>query len=118
MPTETYVFAVLVTGAVLIVGHLTRLWRTVIHHKTLREAIIRGNGSLEPLVAEGIEPAAPAYNDGRNGLLLVTVALALVVFALIQGDADDIRNLAGVAVFPGFAGAALLGRAWWLRNRA
>lgn len=118
MPTETYVFAVLVTGAVLVVGHIVRLWRTAIHHKTIREAISRNSESVAPMIAQGLEPPAPTYNDGRNGLLLVTLALALFTFALIQGDADDIKNLSGAAVFPGFAGLALLGRAWWMRNRA
>ncbi len=117
MPSETFVFAVLVTGGVLIVGHLVRLWRTAILHKTLREAISRNNESLGPLLADGIEPPAPAYNDGRNGILLIAVALAMISFALIQGDPDDIKTLGGAAVFPGFAGLALLGRAWWQQRQ-
>lgn len=117
MPSETFVFAVWMIGAVLIVAHLVRLWRTAIIHKTLRDAISRDNNSLGPLLAEGIEPPAPVYNDGRNGILLIAVALALATFGLIQGDPDDIRNLGGAAVFPGFAGIALLGRAWWQQRR-
>lgn len=117
MPSETFVFAVLTIGVVMIVAHLVRLLRTAILHKTLREAISRDNASLGPLLAEGIEPAAPAYNDGRNGILLIALALAMAAFALIQGDPDDIRNLGGAAVFPGFAGLALLGRAWWQQRQ-
>ena len=117
MPTETFPFAIIAVAVVMIVGHLVRLWRTAMHHRTLREAILRGGDALAPLLREGLEPPAPAYNDGRNGLLLVTLATALVTFGLIQGDADDIRNLSGAAVFPGVAGIALLGRAWWARTR-
>ena len=117
MPSEFFTFGVLATAIVLIVGHLTRLWRTAIHHRTLRDAISRDSDSIKPLLSEGLEPPAPRPDDGRNALLLIALALALVAFGLIQGDPDDIRNLAGGAVFPGFVGIALLVRERWLKPR-
>jgi len=115
MPSEFFTFGVIATAIVLIVGHLVRLWRTAIFHKTLRDAISRGGDGLQPLLAEGLEPEPPRPNDARNGVLLIAIALALVAFGLIQGDPDDIRNLAGGAVFPGFAGIALLVRERWFK---
>jgi hypothetical protein len=117
MPTEVFTFGVIGTVMVLITAQIVRLWRTAIFHKTLRDAISRGNDTLAPLVAEGLEPPPQPGNDLRNALILIAIALALVAFGLIQGDEDDIRNLSGAAVFPGFVGLALLIRERWLKSR-
>ena len=117
MPTEFFTFGVIATAIVLIVGHLVRLWRTAIHHRTLRDAISRDSDKLQPLLSEGLEPAPSRPDDTRNALLLIALALALVAFGLIQGDPEDIRSLSGGAVFPGFVGLALLVRDRWLKPR-
>lgn len=117
MPSEVFVFGVLATAVVLVIGHIVRLWRTAIFHKTLRDAISRGADSLEPLLAQGIEPPPSPANDTRNALVLVAIALAMIAFGLIQGDADDIRNLSSAAVFPGFVGIALFVRDRWFSPR-
>ena len=48
------VFAVLTTGAVLIIIQLGRLWRAGMLHKTIREAISRDNPAVRELLA-GVE---------------------------------------------------------------
>jgi hypothetical protein len=117
MPSEFFTFGVLAIMFVAITGHLVRLWRTAIFHKTLRDAISRNHEALPGLLSEGLEPAPPRPDDARNALLLIALALAMVAFGLIQGDPDDIRNLAGGAVFPGFVGIALLVRERWFKPR-
>jgi hypothetical protein len=117
MPSEFFTFGVIGTTIVLIVGHLVRLRRTSIFHKTLRDAISRNHEALPGLLSDGLEPAPARPDDARNALLLIALALAMVAFGLIQGDPDDIRNLAGGAVFPGFVGIALLVRERWFKPR-
>lgn len=117
MGEDVLIFAVLTTGAVLIVSHLGRLYRTSVQHRTIREAISRDNASVPALLA-GIEEQQPtAANDDRTAFVLIALALALFGFGLIQGDADDLRNMSGAALFPLFVGAALLLRFWWARRR-
>jgi hypothetical protein len=117
MGQDVLIFAVLTTGAVLIVAHLARLYRTSVQHRTIREAISRDNASVPALLAGIEEPQPGTGNDDRTGFVLVALALALFGFGLIQGDADDIRNLSGAALFPLFVGVALLIRFWLVRRR-
>jgi len=117
MPSEVFAIGVIATMLVLITGHLVRLSRTAIFHKTLRDAISRGVDSVQPLLAEGMEPAPPPANDARNAVILLAIALAMVAFGLIQGDPDDIRNLSSAAVFPAFVGIALFARERWFPPR-
>ena len=63
---------------------------------------------------DGIEDKPAPSRDDRSGLVLLALAAAIVGFGAIQGDADDLRNMAGVALFPGFVGTALLGRFWYM----
>jgi hypothetical protein len=52
MGEDVLIFAVLTTGAVLIVSHLGRLYRTSVQHRTIREAISRDNASVPALLAD------------------------------------------------------------------
>jgi hypothetical protein len=110
MGEDVLIFAVLTTGAVLIISHAGRLLRTMVLHKTVREAISRDNAAVPELLKGIEEPQQGAGNDDRTGLVLVALAAALFLFGLIQGDADDLRNMGGAALFPAFVGAALLVR--------
>jgi hypothetical protein len=117
MGEDVLVFAVLTTGAVLIVSHLGRLYRTSVQHRTIREAISRDNASVPALLAGIEEPQPGTANDDRTGIVLIALALALFGFGLLQGDPDDLRNMGGAALFPGFVGIALLLRYWFARRR-
>ena len=117
MGQDVLIFAILTTGAVLIIAHLSRLYRTSVQHKTIREALIRNSDSVPALLAGTEEPQPGTANDDRTGMVLIALALAMMGFALIQGDADDIRNLGGSSLFPLFIGAALLIRHRLMRGR-
>jgi hypothetical protein len=43
-------------------------------------------------------------------LVLIALGAALFCYGLIQGGEENIRQLSGLALFPLFVGAALLGR--------
>ena len=117
MGEDVLVFAVLTTGAVLIISHAGRLLRTMVLHKTIREAISRDNEAVPELLKGVEEPQSGTSNDDRTGLVLLALALALFLFGLIQGDPDDLRTMGGAALFPAFVGAALLVRYFWAKRR-
>jgi hypothetical protein len=117
MGEDILIFAVLVTGAVLIVTQIGRLWRASIQHKTIREAISRDSASVPALLAGIEEPKPSGSNDDRTAFVLIALALALFLFGLIQGDADDLRNMGGAALFPGLVGLALLIRHHFAKQR-
>lgn len=117
MDQDVLIFAVLTTGAVLVVTQLGRLIKAAIQHRTIREAISRNNDSVHALLA-GVEEEQPSgSNDDRTALVLLALALALFLFGLIQGRPDDLRNLGGAALFPGMVGLALLLRYHLARKR-
>jgi len=115
MQADILIFAILTTGAVLIVAQVARMLRTAMLHRTVREAISRDSNAIPALMA-GIEEKAAPSSDDRSGLVLIALGLAVFLFGLIQGDADDIRNMAGIALFPVLVGAALLGRFLYRRR--
>jgi hypothetical protein len=112
------IFAILTTGAVLISIQLGRLWRAGMLHKTIREAISRGNASVAELVAGVDEEQKPAgANDDRTALVLIALGLALLAFSALQGSEEALRQMGGASVFPIFVGIALLIRQRLLRKR-
>lgn len=112
------VIAALTTGAVLIMIQLSRLWRAAMQHKTIREAISRDSNAVPELLTV-IEPEQrpSGSNDDRTAMVLIALGLALIGFALIQGGADDIKNMGGAALFPIFVGLALLLRQYLAGKR-
>lgn len=94
-----------------------RIMRVYAMHKTVREAMSR-NSDLTPDLLDRIErDKGTSFGDGRIGIVLVAIAAAIIVFGLIEGDANGIRETLEIAIFPLFVGAALLGRLWYLRRR-
>jgi hypothetical protein len=115
MTFDVLIFAILTTGAVLIVGQVARLLRMAMLHRTIRKAIDRDSAAVPDLLA-GIEEKPAPNTDDRTGLVLIALAAAVFLFGVIQGDAEDIRNMGGIALFPAFVGAALLGRFLYIRR--
>ena len=109
MEFDVLIFAVLTTGAVLIITQFARVIRTGMLHRTIRSAINKDSPAV-PALLEGIEDKAGPSSDDRTGLVLIALAAAVFLFGVVQGDAEDIRNMAGIALFPFFVGAALLAR--------
>jgi hypothetical protein len=102
----------IVTGIVLAVTQLARLRRAAILHRTIREAIA-SNSPLAPKLIEKLDEKPTYRTDARTGLVLLALAVALILFALIQGGPLILRPFIAVAMFPACVGAALLGRAWF-----
>jgi len=113
------VVAAVTTGLVLFSIQLFRLWRTAIQQKTIREALSRDSAAIpELLAAIEPEPRPTGANDDRTAMVLIALGLALVGFALIQGDVDDIKNMGGAALFPILVGIALLLRQYLTAKRS
>ena len=107
---EVDIIITLAIAAVILflIAQGSRIIRSVAMHRTLRQAIEKG----QPLDAELIDRfdkvAEPGAIDQRIGFVLVAGALALLAAGLVQGDVEKIRNMATAAMFPLFVGAALL----------
>ena len=99
----------IVTAIVLVVNQLVRLRVASLLHKTIREAV-SANNPLAPKLIEKLDQKPTAESDARTGLVLLAVALAFILFGVIQGRFDWVRSLAGIAMFPAMVGAALLWR--------
>ncbi|HYJ29256.1 MAG TPA: hypothetical protein VEW25_02825 [Allosphingosinicella sp.] len=119
MNPDAIIFAILTTGAVLIVTQLARLLRAWMHHRTLREAISRDNSSVPELLgALDQEQPTPGGGDERTGFVLIALGVALFLYSLVSVELRDIGPVAGAALFPILVGAALLVRFYIARKRA
>jgi hypothetical protein len=117
MNEDVLMFAAMVTGAVLIAGHVSRILRTRFMHRTLRDAISR-DGVISPALLDRLDDQQPdGGGDDRNGLVLLALGAAMIGYGLIA-DAGLLRQLTGMALFPIFVGAVLLARALRLNRRA
>lgn len=116
---DALIFAILTTGAVLIVIQLGRLFRTAMQHKTIREAISRDNQSVPNLLAsiDQDQQQSTGTNDDRTAMVLIALGIALFLFGLLQQDIQQLRQIGGAALFPIFVGAALLLRFYLARKR-
>ncbi len=117
MRFELLIPIVAIASVVLIINQIGRVMRARMHHRTLREAIARDSNVAPEFIAKLDEDPDGRGGDARTGLILIAVAAALFGFGLVQGDEEAIRNLGGVALFPAFVGAALLGRQAYLARR-
>lgn len=115
MEFDVLIFGVLTAGAVLIVNQLGRIVRARMLHRTIREAISRDSAAV-PALLQGIEEKAAPAQDDRTGVVLIALGAAIFLFGVVQGDADDIRSMAGIALFPFLVGVVLLGRFLYARR--
>lgn len=117
MEADIVITIALATAVVLIVNQLGRVLRTMMMHRTVREALTR-ESALAPELLDRIGEEKPggSFGDDRIGVVLIAIGLAVIGFGLLAADADDVRNAAGVALFPLLVGGALLGRHLVLRR--
>lgn len=95
--------------------------------ETMRVAFERGQPVPPELIdaintdpkAQGLSPRERAERDLRNGVITLSVALALIAFgwALSYAEADAFFPMVGMAAFPGFIGLALIVFGLLGRNR-
>src|SRR4051812_2533524 len=94
------VVAAVTIGLVLAMIQITRLWRTSMQQKTIREALSRDSSVVSELLAAiEPEPRAAGANDDRTAMVLIALGLALIGFALMHGEMEDIRDMGGAALF-------------------
>ncbi len=112
---DAVIFAVLTTGAVLIITQIARIVRTGMAHRTIRRAIDKDSPAVGSLLA-GVEEKPAPTSDDRTGIVLIAVGIAIFLFGLLQGGENNVRDFAGIALFPFLVGAALLGRFVYLKR--
>ena len=105
------------TAIVLIVNQLGRVLRAMMLHRTIRKGMIHGS-NLTPELLDKIEEQKPASGGGddRIGLVLMAIGVAILGFALLAASPGDLRDFAGISLFPLLVGAVLFGRHWFNRR--
>ena len=118
MEADIIISISIAVAIVLIFNQLGRIFRAMMLHRTIRKGMIH-NSSLTPELLEKIDEDKPATGGGddRIGLVLIAIGIAIIGMGVINGDADDIRNMAGISLFPLLVGAVLFGR-HWVRSRS
>ena len=118
MAADIIITIALVAGAVLIINQFVRLVRNASLQRTIRDAIVKDSPALSDLITRMDETGTKGtLADERAGLVLIALAAALAIYGAIAAPADDVTNVVGLAMFPGFVGAALFGWALWVRRR-
>jgi hypothetical protein len=101
---------ILMTIAVLIINHVTRLFQAMMLHRTVRDALSRDSTVSTELLDRIAESKPILGGDDRIGLILIALGAAMIAFGLLQGDLEVRQNVASASVFPLFVGAVLIGR--------
>ena len=118
MSEDVLMMIAMVAGIVLIVGHVARVLRTSALQRTIREAIHK-NSDCTPALLDKIEDQqSSGSGDDRTGLVLIALGAALFGYALVRGNAQEFREIAGIAFFPVFVGAVLVARFAYLGWRS
>jgi hypothetical protein len=112
---DAIIFAVLTIGAVLIATQFGRIVRAAMAHRTIRRAIDKDSPAVSDLL-QGVQERPAPTTDDRTGLVLIALAAAIFLFGVTQGGEQNIRGFGGIALFPLFVGAALLGRFIYMKR--
>lgn len=90
----------------VVIGLITRLIATAMHHKTLRQAM-KDDPSSVPMLAERLEARLP-WADGLLGWIFVAFAVALVLLGLTEPDGEDRSETLRAAIVPAIIGLFVL----------
>lgn len=111
MDQEIVVTIIIVAGIVLVIGHIGRLLRASLLHRTVRMAIKQDNLVSGELIERLLDQKVTSRDtEARNGLILIALAAAIFGYGLLQTEAEAVRSFAGTSLFPLFIGAALMWR--------
>ena len=119
MAADIIMMIAVMTAVVLVANQIGRIFRAMMMHRTVREAMTRDSG-LAPQLLDRIDQEKPGvwFGEDRIAIVLLAIGFAILGFGALTGDADDVRNAAGISLFPLFVGAALLGRYLLTRRSA
>jgi hypothetical protein len=112
MEEDIVISIAIAAAAVLIVGQIGRVLRTMMLHQTIRRGFSEGS-PIAPELIDRIDrkKANQGFSDDRIGVVLIAIGLAVLGFGIIAGGSpDDVRAAIGSSLFPLLVGAALLGR--------
>jgi hypothetical protein len=90
----------------VIIGLITRLIATGMHHKTLRQAM-RDDPSSVPMLAERLDSRLP-WADGLLGWIFIAFAVALILLGLTEGDLENRSEALRAAIVPAVIGVFVL----------
>jgi preprotein translocase subunit YajC len=77
-------------------------------HKTVRNALERGQELTPELIERLGQPRQPANADLRKALIWLAVGLAFVIFGVVLDEREAVRPLIGTGAFPILVGIAYL----------
>ena len=117
MEADIVMTIAMATAVVLLVNQIGRILRARMYHRTVREAILADSAAAGDLLDRIDDEKSRGVGEDRVAIVLLALGAALIGCGLIQGGASTVRELASIAIFPIFVGAALLGRIWYLGRR-
>ena len=95
----------IITFAVII-GLITRLIATGMHHRTIREAMRSDPGSV-PVLVDRLEARQP-WADAVLGWIFIAFAVGLALLALTDPDSEDRYEMLRAAIIPLVIGVTVL----------
>ncbi len=103
---ELFVPMTVIIVFAVIVGLITRLIATGMHHKTIREALKTDPGSV-PLLVDRLSLAQP-WADAMLGWVFIALAVGIATLALISPDDGNRPEMLRAAIVPLIIGATVL----------
>lgn len=103
---ELFVPIAAIMGFTVMVSLFLRLIATAMLNRTIREAMRSDPGSVPSLVQK-LDARQP-WADSLLGWILLAFALALLVLALMEGDAEVRTDMLKAVVVPTIVGAVVL----------
>ena len=90
----------------VIIGLITRLIATGMHHRTIREAM-RSDPSSVPLLTERLEARQP-WADAVLGWIFISFAVGIALLALTDPDPDQQTDMLRATIIPLVIGVTVL----------
>lgn len=99
----------------VIIGLITRLIATGMHHRTIRDALRHDPGSV-PMLVERLEARSP-WADAMLGWIFIAFAIGVALLALTDPDADERAEMLRATIVPFVIGVTVLLFTRWARPK-
>ncbi len=106
----------IVVGMVPISFFYFRYKTRVQAHKTIDLALEKGAELTPDLIDRMVSPPKSAEDDLRRGIVALSIGLSFALFGLILDEAEAVRPLVAISMFPFLIGLAYL-LMWKFTNR-